>query len=115
MQINQLVMHFHKCVMEGEEYVEKDWESLMELPPHFSRRNPGSPSPVKKTTCAILLLSLQDSFSSFCKPLLGKGLCTFTILSEWQPDPFGSLDWIFRRSLWAFDAVLQTLFGLYTL
>lgn len=37
-QTSELVKRFHKCVVEEREYLEKDWDSLMELPPHSSRR-----------------------------------------------------------------------------
>ena len=37
-QTNELVKKFHQCVIENRDYEEEDWDSLMELPPHSSRR-----------------------------------------------------------------------------
>ena len=48
LQTSALVKHFHSCVLKGEEYEEKDWESLMELPPHSSRKKAGG-TPANKT------------------------------------------------------------------
>jgi len=50
-QTSPLVKYFHSCLMSGEEYEEKEWDSLMELPPHSSKKSGGPPSQTK-TQCA---------------------------------------------------------------
>lgn len=46
-QTSPLVKYFHSCLMSGEEYEEKEWDSLMELPPHSSKKSGGPPSQTK--------------------------------------------------------------------
>ena len=48
LQTSALVKHFHSCVLAGEEYEENDWDSLIELPPHSSRKKAGG-TPASKT------------------------------------------------------------------
>lgn len=64
LQTNELVKRFHDCLKNREEYEEKEWDSLMELPPRGRRQSFGPGSQNSPSKPAYASFSYQHHFGT---------------------------------------------------